>query len=362
VVKDLDAFELEGRERAVAVEFYQWLLLPGILFLMASVIAGTRWRGVRHAALAAGLLLTANHPARADAVAGAATALRNQDYPSALEAYRELAEKARSSERRARFRLGEANAAWHLGKFRDARRAYSTALLSTDTDVQHQAHLGIGKSLFQLGWLLLDENPYPTQADAVPRMEDFDALVRAKLAEIRNSQDEPSGVERIEGVIKNWTDAVRHFDSANADAAASHNRQVAMIYLKRLCELLEEDRQQTEQSLPQPQQGEGEPQPGEPGEGEPQQDGEEGEQDQPREEGDQGDGERDPKEDGAQGEEERDEPPGKKEQDAKSPEEPRDPNESPEDRARRILRENSDLEKGPLSPGRHEFSPPEKDW
>ena len=38
------------------------------------------------------------------------------------------------------------------------------------------------------------------------------------------------------------------------------------------------------------------------------------------------------------------------------------PNESPEERAKRILKENADLEKGPLTRGRREFMNPEKDW
>src|SRR5690606_29478100 len=46
VVKDLDAFEMEGRERRVSIEFYQWLMLPAVLFLIASIVAGTRWKSV----------------------------------------------------------------------------------------------------------------------------------------------------------------------------------------------------------------------------------------------------------------------------------------------------------------------------
>ena len=42
---DLDAFEIEGRERTVTLEFFQWFTAPAILFLFASIIAGTRWRG-----------------------------------------------------------------------------------------------------------------------------------------------------------------------------------------------------------------------------------------------------------------------------------------------------------------------------
>ena len=36
--------------------------------------------------------------------------------------------------------------------------------------------------------------------------------------------------------------------------------------------------------------------------------------------------------------------------------------ESPEEAARRILRENADFEKGALTPGRLEYRQPEKDW
>ncbi|MEI7912046.1 MAG: hypothetical protein WCK77_20635, partial [Verrucomicrobiota bacterium] len=38
------------------------------------------------------------------------------------------------------------------------------------------------------------------------------------------------------------------------------------------------------------------------------------------------------------------------------------PDESPEQRARRILAENADLEKGPRRSGHFEFNNPEQDW
>src|SRR5690606_5790315 len=41
-ISDLDQFEIAGRERQVAVEYYQWVLLPGIVMLIASIVAGTR--------------------------------------------------------------------------------------------------------------------------------------------------------------------------------------------------------------------------------------------------------------------------------------------------------------------------------
>lgn len=43
-VRDLDSFEVEGRERTIIVEFYQWFAVPALVFLFASIIAATRWR------------------------------------------------------------------------------------------------------------------------------------------------------------------------------------------------------------------------------------------------------------------------------------------------------------------------------
>ncbi len=44
-IQDLEASEIEGRERTIKIEFYQWLALPAVLLLMASILAGTRWKG-----------------------------------------------------------------------------------------------------------------------------------------------------------------------------------------------------------------------------------------------------------------------------------------------------------------------------
>lgn len=359
-VKDLDAFEIEGRERAVLIEFYQWLLLPALAFLLASILAATRWRSIGTAVLLAGVFLSPAH-LRADGVSAAKEALRSGRFQQAEDAYRKLADGTAVEERKARFRLGEATAAYRARDFRSAREAFSGALLSGEPAVLHHSHLGMGKSLFQLGWQSLAGTPYPDETEAAPTLGKFDELVRKKLEAMRGGEE--SGMKHL---ITNWADAVRHFDSASAaspaDHSAAHNRNLVMTYLKRLRELLDEDRRQTEEQMPQPQPGEGPPQAGE---GEP---GESGKPDAPDNQG--------PEPQGGKGDEQ-DQPPkdgdgdetekpgdesGKRKDDETSGESPQDPNESPEQRARRILSENADLEKGPLTPGRIEFNPPEKDW
>jgi Ca-activated chloride channel family protein len=382
-IKDLDAFEMEGRERRVSVEFYQWLLLPAILFLMCSLLAGTRWRGVNRVAAAAVVFLLPCFPARADEVSEARRALEENRHGDAKKAYRKLAEASPLASRKARFRLGEAAAAYQGGEFRDARAAYSEALLSKDPALLESAHLGLGVTLFQLGWMTLSGEAYPADPADAPTLESFDALVRGRFDQILQphpADDESSNRSKpIESIIVSWTDAVRHFDtvlssghssqSSPDKTSARNNRTVTITYLKRLQELLEEEIQQTEDAMPQPGEGEGEP--GQPGEGDPDEP-QEGDSDEegpgsPKSEEGEGEGDepQEPQED-SDGEEDSDQDQGKKpgeqEEEGESGKTPADPNESPEDRARRLLKESADLEKGPLTPGRREFRDPDKDW
>lgn len=363
-IGDMDSFEMEGRERRIAVEFYQWLLFPGILFLMVSIIAGTRWRGVGPAAavVAVGFAL-APPSSLADEVSDAAEALANRRYPEARSTYRRLAEESRFPDRRAAFRLGEAQAAYQDGEFKQARSAFSRAMLSRDAAVIARSHAGMGNTLFQIGWRSLTGESYPTANAGSPDLSTFDEKVGQVLKTLREEGDE-DGYARLRDIITNWSDAVRHYDSAGTDKASAQNRGLAMTYLKRLRELLEEEEQQTEQSMPQQQPGEGEPQQGDPGEGEPRKEesGEKGDKPQ----GEEGSGEDEEKEKSGEKDGQSPPDPGKDGQKDKKEERQGDkgpkPDETPEERARRILKENADLEKGPLTPGRREFRPPEKDW
>jgi Ca-activated chloride channel homolog len=358
---------MKGRDRRISIEFYQWLLLPALLFIITSITVGTRWRGVKIATtvFAASFFLTA--PGRANDSIIAKDALQHGSFSEARGKYQRLAEKSRQGETRAGYRLGEAIAAYRGHDFRGARTAFSRALLSTNKAVLSQAHQGMGNSLFQLGWQGLADESYPADPTAVPDINRFDTLVKERLAKLRESEapeeGETSEFVRIESMITNWTDSVRHYDSALAaisgDKVARNNRALTLIYLKRLKELLKDEENDAKQSLP--QQGEGQPQEGEgaPGEGEPG----EGEGNQEGDKDSQGQGANNPnKKPGDQGKKPEDKD--GKDGDKKNSDKPggKDPNEGPEDRARRLLKENADLEKGPLTPGRREFSPPEKDW
>jgi Ca-activated chloride channel family protein len=361
-IKELDAFEMEGRQREISIEYYQWFLLPAIVFLFASIIIGTRWRGVGKVAATLAIFLMPD-PSHADDAKDAARFLFEKNFTDAAQTYRKLAKESQSSNLRSRYLLGEGIASLRGGSFKSARSAFSKSLDANNPDVLAEAHLGIANTLFQLGWLELAGSAYPQDPKSLPDMAQFDQLVRTRLKKITDAK-EGGEVEKIEALITNWTDAVRHCDSAisnmPANNAATNNRQMTITYLKRLRELLEEEKEKTEQNMPMPQPGgEGESQPDE-GNGDPdeKQDGDQQNKDS-KSPGDKGDEKRE-KKDGSNGKEPKPkDDPGK---DKNKGEKPEDPNETPEKRARRILKDSTDLEKGPLTPGQVEFNPPAKDW
>ncbi len=304
-------------------------------------------------------------------------------YEAARDHYEKLANSANSESRRAALRLGQGLAAYRAGDFRGARAGYSGALLGSDSKARRNAHLGLGNSLFQLGWIGLAESPYPADPAEIPDLDVFDAIARERIARMLDSPEpevgETDGFARIRDTILNWSDAARHYQSAleldPGDPSALANRRTSMAYLERLRDLLQEERDETEQSMPEPMPGEGqnnsEPQ-AEPGDGEPAEepDDEGGDQENPEsqngerpeesESQDQQDGQSDEESgesDGDEGEPQEPEP-----GDEESEMDPTDPNETPEERARRILSENADVETGPLNPGRRQFLPPAKDW
>lgn len=364
-IQGIDAFEMEGGQSRIVIEFFQWALFPAILFLMAAIVSGTRWRGIAGGASVLFFLMSVQS-GKADAAKDARNAFGEERFDEARDKYRSLATDKGGGERSAKYRLGEGVSAYEAQDYRGARTAYSEALLADEPEVAAKAHEGLGNTLFQLGWMGLSGSRYPV-GQALPDMEEFDGLVREQLKRMSEAEPPESGETnefiRFDSIILNWTDAVRHYRSAmvmhSANDAARRNEELTIKYLKRLRELLKEEKQKTEEEMQkqgegQPgqgdkQDGEGQPQEGKGGTGKPEKD--------PGDKGEKGEKEKDK---GKGGDKEKDEGDKGKKPDEKDGE--GDPNESPEEHARRKLSENADVEKGPLSSGRHEFSPPEKDW
>ncbi len=179
-IQGMDSFEMKGGQTRIVVEFFQWALLPGIVFLMASIVAGTRWRGLKRAGSAALLAFCLIQNAPADPTSDAREAFSEKRFDDARDAYHSLAEETGGGERETRFRLGEGIAAYEAQDYRAARSAFSQAMLSEDDEVAGGAHKGMGNTLFQLGWMGLSGSRYGGDGK-VPDLEKFDELVRKQL-------------------------------------------------------------------------------------------------------------------------------------------------------------------------------------
>lgn len=373
-VEGMDSFRIEGGQTRIAIEFYQWALLPGILFLMGAIVAGTRWRGLGRSGAAAAVLLFAASPgADADQLGRAREAFAERNYDKARDGFREIAEGKTELEDAAAFRLGEGRAAYEAGDFRGARAAYSGALLADDAAIVGEGHKGIGDTLFQQGWMGLSGSSYPG-GEETPDLEVFEKLVREQLERMSGAEI-PDGGEsnefvRLDAIIINWADAVKHYrsalDSAPDNGAARKNEGLTMRYLKKLREILAEEKDKAEEEMPERNEGSGQgsspPQEG--------QSGEEGEPDEGQGQDGGGEGEKEEEAEGGGGEKGEGEGGEEKKPydgDGKDGKEEKDegvhPGETPEERAGRILSENADVERGPMASGaKRDLRPPDKDW
>ena len=361
-IQGMETFEMEGGQSKIVIEFFQWVLLPSIFFLMAAIVAGTRWRGIVGGATTALIFLLASQDASADSVKDAREAFLEERFDDARDTYRSLANEKGDGESATKFRLGEGLSAYEAQDYRGSRKAYSAAMLADDPTVVGKAHEGLGNTLFQLGWMGLSGSRYPAGV-GIPDKEQFDKLVRDHL-QAMSEADIPSSGEtnefiRLDSIILNWTDAIRHYQSALAnnpgDDGAEKNTELTLKYLKRMQELLEEEKERAEQEMPQPGEGEGQKE----GEGEGEGNGEGNGSGQSEEgAGDQGEENEGP------GDEKQEDGEGKGDENEEDSEGEGgvNPNESPEERASRLLKENQDLEKGSLAPGRREIRDPEKDY
>jgi Ca-activated chloride channel family protein len=365
-VADLESFELKGREKVVATELFQWFLIPSVLLLIASHLMGTKWRPSRTVASMLLMGFCWFSPQETDAAQAtlpeARAALAAEDFARAQKCFEQLAEQEPPlSENRASLMLGKATADYRLKDYAAARKSYSEALTAEDSSVRSAAHQGMSNTLFQLGWAeLADGAVYP---DAKVAPEKFEELLQKRMeewmTEEQGNADQPSnGLRRMQTIMLNWADAVRHSQSALElrpnSKAAKQNGNLARHYLEKLRQKMEQQQKEMQAQM----QGQGEQEGQEPGasEGEGEEEGE-------------GEGQpKDPKDGkGKNDQEGKDDPNGK----TPDPEKP-DPNnthgkdqrpgETKEDRALRKLKENADLQRGIVAPGRHEYRRPAKDW
>lgn len=371
-VADLASFELKGREKIQATELYQWCILPSILLLMIAILLGTRWRPLARmgptlsAFFLTFLLLPIAKAEEKPSLTDARIALEAKDYKRAQQWFQQLAEEEEPlSDDQAAMFLGKATADYRLKEFAKARQSYSSAMTAEDSAIRSSAHQGMGTTLFQLGWMELSKGEiYPGEEEA---KKQFDELLKSRIQEWMeddktDAKEESAGYRTMNAIMLNWSDAVRHSQSARQlrpdNADAEQNGLVARQFLEKLRQKMEQQQEEMQAQM----QGQGEQQDEQPGQ-------EEGEGDQ------EGKGKGQPKEPKDQEGENKDDQEGDQEKDpnGKTPDgEKPDPNnehgkdrksgETKEEHALRKLNENADLQRGIIAPGRHEYRRPSKDW
>lgn len=350
VLSGREQFELEGRQTRVTTEFYQWLLFPGLIFIGLAIFLNTRWRSV---AAPASLVL----------LAGTATLIRPAQASEPDASLR--SSQAILPSQRDRLRYADGESALRRGDWPTARSAFSDALRAKDATTRRAAHLALGSGLFEKGWKSLGAPPLNEVGEALKPDADpaqLDQWLRACIKASRKADSAEQGFNTLKTLTSDWSDAIRHLDSAlalsPADAPARENRAAALHCYKRLLELLQEEEKNLNQMMPPPQSS---PQGGQcPRSNPDQESGDSKEQSQPEQSKNSGDSnpsESDPQNGGPNADNQK--PPSQ-------PSDPKDqeqkPGESPQQRARRVLADNADLEKGPVAPGRIFFREPENDW
>ena len=362
VINRLDAFEDEGRIQKTPVPRFQWFLIPAIILMFASIALRFLWAPARPRSVTATpatliLVVIALFGSQNDAQAWnnplegflGSRALKKGDTEKAIEHFQKAAEHA-SPEELAKLRYSQGAAEYKAGNYPAAGDAYSEALLSSNTDLQRDAHSQLANTLFH------------------------------RAAE-KQGQEEVDLKEPISFL----EDAIDHYDSAlqidNKYEPSLKNREAAEEMLEQLKQVQQQQEQQQQEQEQEPGEGEneeeqeGSPQEqeqsedGEQGEqgneGEPQE-GQEGEEDQEGQQGEEGE-----EDQGQQGNEDQDgnegqEEPSQEGQQGSQGEQTREgpaprEEETAEEFARRILEENADFQKEALrKQGRQAV--PTKDW
>lgn len=374
VISRLDAFEDEGRIQVTPVPRFQWFLIPAMILMIASLLLRFLWAPARpksvpalpttSTALVAGFLSLFGFNPEASAwdnpLEGffGSRAFKDGDYEKAQRHFEKAAENA-NPEELARIRYGQGMARYQAGEYGLAGDAFAQSLLSESKTLQRDSHSQLANSLFHRG--------------------------------LASSQDAEKGLEKA---ISQLEDAVRHYDSA-LELDGKHdpslkNRKATEEALEQLKKQQEQQQQQEQEQNgedEEQEQQDGDEQEKSEGEGEEDSENQEGEE-EGEEEGEQGgeenqEGESDEGQEGEQQEQEGEGEQNKsdKQQDGKTGEEDSEPqkpqgssepqpaqprpapreDETAEEFARRILKENADFQQEALRK-RGPQVVPTKDW
>ena len=144
---EMDRFEETGKNQRVAKPAHQWFVVGGLLFLMFSLIL--RCFPIRSVAVVLAFFVFTPET-KASLIGEGRDALEQGDFSGAHRAF-ESAASEETGERAARLHLAAGSAAFQAKDWTPAVNSFSAALAAEDLNLQHEAHYGLATSLFYLG-------------------------------------------------------------------------------------------------------------------------------------------------------------------------------------------------------------------
>lgn len=164
---EMDRFREDGKFRRVAKPAHQWFACGGVILLMSSLII--RSLPLRPA-LTALALLSVWPRAEAGEIENGLAALEAGQPAEAHLHFRNAARDA-GPFRAPRLHLSAGSAAAQADDWEAAISSFSEALASEDRTIQHQAHYGLGTALFYYGARLEEEPRVKAWQDAISHFE-----------------------------------------------------------------------------------------------------------------------------------------------------------------------------------------------
>ena len=379
----LERTQESGRVIDIPNETYQWFLCPAIVLLILSVLIRSnlftrKLPTLTTASALLTLILTGSpHLQAASTMERAADAYQMHDYHSAIELFSEaLAEAQAESDTRYQhiIEFSQGSAAYRLSRWDVASRYFSRALLSDDDKLQEKAHYNLGNTLVQWGWTTLDLPPSSdTENVFLESMRQLYAdpasqQTQAPAAQSTQAAQAPKLTAADVAKIKtNWQDAISHYQASLLVNADNTEAQDNLREVEKMLEQLKQAQEQAKQEAEQKKEDQNKKDQGDQGDQENKQDGEgDGDKKDSDQEGEKDDKNKSDGDDSDQQDNQADNqnnpqsgnPEDGGEEQAAEP----NPEETKEEFAARILREQSDAEVRPVRRRLMQLRRPEKDW
>ena len=379
----LERTQESGRVIDIPNETYQWFLCPAIVLLILSVLIRSnlftrKLPTLTTASALLTLILTGSpHLQAASTMERAADAYQMHDYHGAIELFSEaLAEAQAESDTRYQhiIEFSQGSAAYRLSRWDVASRYFSRALLSDDDKLQEKAHYNLGNTLVQWGWTTLDLPPSSDTENAfLESMRQLYADPASQQTQAPATQAGQAGqapkltAADVAKIKTNWQDAISHYQASLMVNADNTEAQDNLREVEKMLEQLKQAQEQAKQEAEQKKEDQNKKDQGDQGDQENKQDGEgDGDKKDSDQEGEKDDKNKSDGDDSDQQDNQADNqnnpqsgnPEDSGEEQAAEP----TPEETKEEFAARILREQSDAEVRPVRRRLMQLRRPEKDW